>query len=103
MVFSTDTADSARGALLQRAEEWSAGLETDLLFFRLEWAAVDDARADELLRDPALAEYAHFLEALRRFRPHLLTEPEERILTEKSVSGQAAWGRLFSEIGRAHV
>jgi oligoendopeptidase F len=101
MMFSTDTADSARGALLQRAEEWSAALETDLLFLRLEWAAVDDARAEELLSDPALAEYEHFLRALRRFRPHLLSEPEERILTEKAVSGQAAWGRLFSELTSA--
>jgi oligoendopeptidase F len=98
MMFSTDTADPPRGALLQRAEEWSAGLETDLLFFRLEWAVVDDARAEELLGDPRLAEFAHFLRAVRRFRPHMLSEPEERILTEKAVSGQAAWGRLFSEL-----
>jgi oligoendopeptidase F len=98
LVFSTDTADPERGALLQRIEEWAAALETELLFFRLEWAAVDDARADELLADPVLAEYEHHLRALRRFRPHLLSEPEERILAEKSVSGVAAWSRLFAEL-----
>ena len=93
LLFATDTADPARGALLQRAQEWSAGLEKELLFAQLEWAAVPDERAEELFADPALERWSHFLRALRRFRPHLLSEPEETILTEKSVSGQAAWGR----------
>jgi oligoendopeptidase F len=98
LVFSTDTADPERGALLQRVEEWGAALETELLFFRLEWAGVDDEHAEALLGGEAFADYRHYLGALRRFRPHLLTEPEERILTEKSVSGVAAWSRLFDEL-----
>src|SRR5204862_7560060 len=47
--FSTDTADPTRGALLQKVQEESTALETALLFFELEWAGLDDARADELL------------------------------------------------------
>ena len=37
--FSTDTADPARGALLQRVQERATEIETKLLFFELEWAA----------------------------------------------------------------
>ena len=96
--FSTDTADPARGALLQRVEEATASLETEILFFRLEWNAVDDARAAELLAGEELQRYRHFLESERRYRPHLLSEPEERILTEKAVSGSTAWGRLYGEL-----
>ena len=96
--FSTDTADPARGALLQRISELEASLETELLFSRLEWNAVDDERAAELLADERLGEYSHFLEALRRYRPHLLSEPEERVLTEKAVSGPSAWKRLYGEL-----
>ena len=47
--FSTDTADPARGALLQRVQERATEIETQLLFFELEWAALDDERAEELL------------------------------------------------------
>ena len=47
--FSTDTADPARGALLQRMQERATEIETKLLFFELEWAAIDDARAEALL------------------------------------------------------
>src|SRR5207248_8040834 len=48
--FSTDTADPARGALLQRAQERATEIQTKLLFFDLEWAALDDARAEQLLK-----------------------------------------------------
>jgi oligoendopeptidase F len=95
--FSVDTQDPANGALLQRVQERGAQLETQLLFFELEWAALDDARAEELLQAEGLDTARHFLRAARRYRPHLLTEPEEKILTEKSVTGSSAWSRLFSE------
>src|SRR5207244_5605002 len=38
------------------------------------------------------------LAAARRDRPHLLTEPEELVMTEKAVTGRSAWSRLFSEL-----
>ncbi|MDQ3849261.1 MAG: M3 family oligoendopeptidase [Actinomycetota bacterium] len=95
--FSIDTADPALGALLQRVQEKSTQIETRLLFFELEWAALDDERAAELLRAEGLDTARHFLRAARRYRPHLLSEPEEKILAEKGVSGRGAWSRLFSE------
>jgi oligoendopeptidase F len=95
--FSVDTADPARGALMQYVQERATAIATTLLFFELEWAAVPDERADELLADERLAFAAHHLRAVRRYRPHLLTEPEEVVLTEKAVSGRNAWQRLFEE------
>ncbi len=47
---------------------------------------------------PALAFAAHHLRSARRYRPHLLSEPEEVVLTEKSVTGRSAWERLFDEL-----
>ncbi len=95
--FSIDTADPAIGALMQRMQEKSTAIETQLLFFELEWAALEDDRAEELMAADGLDTARHFLRSARRYRPHLLTEPEEKILAEKSVSGASAWGRLFSE------
>ncbi|MGH2942607.1 MAG: M3 family oligoendopeptidase, partial [Solirubrobacteraceae bacterium] len=95
--FSVDTADPEIGALMQRMQEKSTQVETMLLFFELEWAALDDERAEELLAADGLDTARHFLRSARRYRPHLLTEPEEKILSEKAMSGRAAWSRLFSE------
>ena len=96
--FATNMADPARGALVARLQEKAAALETQLLFFALEWAAVEDAAADALLESSALDHWRHFLHSLRKYRPHLLSEPEERILTEKTVSGSSAWARLYEEL-----
>jgi oligoendopeptidase F len=95
--FSVDTADPANGALLARVTERATSVETKLLFFELEWAALDDARVDELLAADGLETSRHHLRTIRRYRPHLLTEPEEKIMSEKAVSGSDAWTRLFSE------
>ncbi len=96
--FSTDTADPARGALLQRMQERSTEIETRLLFFDLEWAALDDERAEELLRSSELDFCRHHLRSMRRYRPHLLSESEEKVLAEKSIASTNAWGRLFGEL-----
>jgi oligoendopeptidase F len=99
--FSTDTADPANGALLQMVQERETAIETTLLFFELEWAALPQERAEELLADPGLDFCRHHLRNVRRYREHLLTEPEEKILSEKSLTGATAWARLFEELTSA--
>ena len=99
--FSTDTANPANGALLQLVQERETAIETTLLFFELEWAALSQERAEELLADPGLDFCRHHLRNVRRYREHLLTEPEEKILSEKSLTGASAWTRLFEELTSA--
>ncbi len=96
--FATDMADPTRGALVARVTEKGAVLDTQLLFFGLEIAGLDDDAAEALLEGPELDHWRHWLRSLRKFRPYLLTEPEEKILTEKTVSGVSAWGRLYEEL-----
>jgi oligoendopeptidase F len=99
--FSIDTAEPERGALMQRVQERATAIETKLLFFDLEWAALPDERAEELLAADGLDFCRHHLRMQRRYRPHLLSEPEERIMAEKAVTGNAAWARLFAELTSA--
>jgi oligoendopeptidase F len=95
--FSENTADPERGALMMKVQERSTTLATKLVFFELEWAAVDETKVEELLSDPRLDFCAHHLRSMHRYRNHMLSEPEEQLLTEKSVSGASAWVRLFDE------
>jgi oligoendopeptidase F len=95
--FAVDTRDPARGALVQKARELGAAIETQLLFFELEWNLLPDERADELLAGEGLDFCRHYLRTLRRYRPHQLTEPEERVATELDVTGSSAFRRLFTE------
>ena len=98
LAFSIDTTDPTTAALMQRVQERATAITTRLVFFELEWAALDDGTVDRLLEDPALDDCRHHLRSLRRYRDHLLTEPEEVITAEKAVTGSSAWARLFSEL-----
>ncbi|HKJ37045.1 MAG TPA: M3 family oligoendopeptidase [Solirubrobacterales bacterium] len=99
--FAADTADPEIGALLQSGSERATAIQTQLLFFELEWVAIDDDRAEELLATDGLEFCRHHLRLERRYRPHLLSAPEERIVSELSVTGAGAWSRLFDELTSA--
>jgi len=96
--FSVDTTNPEFGAQMANADEKSTEISNTLLFVELEWAAADDAHVEEVLTQPELDFCRHHLSAARRYRPHLLSEPEEKILADKAVTGSSAWGRLFSEL-----
>ncbi|MDQ3355389.1 MAG: oligoendopeptidase, partial [Actinomycetota bacterium] len=58
--FSTNTQDPPRGALVQRVQERGTEIQTALLFFDLEWAALPDERAEELLATEELDFCRHY-------------------------------------------
>jgi oligoendopeptidase F len=95
---AADSTDQARGALVQKVREQNTQIETALLFFDLEWSELEDDLAERLLADPVLEHYAQVLRSQRRYKPHQLSEPEEKISAEKSLTGASAWGRLFNEL-----
>jgi len=101
LAFSADMSDEKRGALMQKVQERATEIETTLLFFHLEWAKLSDEQVDNLLAFEGLNKARHYLRSARRYRDYLLTEPEEKILSEKSVTGEAAWERLFGELTSA--
>lgn len=96
--FSTDTADPANGALMMAMQEKATAIGTTLVWIELEWASLHDSIVETSLRDPALGRWKHHLRVLRAQRPHLLTESEEKILAEKTLTGSSAWSRLFDEL-----
>lgn len=97
LLYATDTNNPQYGALVQKITEFDAELEQKLLFFSLEWLDMEDASADQLLAEPGLQKYRHYLEAERRYKPYKLSEAEEQLLVEKAVTGRNAWTRFFSQ------
>jgi oligoendopeptidase F len=96
--FAADTGDPKRGAFLQSVQERSTEVRKHLMFFELEWIAVPDDKVSLLLGDETLSRYRHFLDQERKYKPHRLSEPEEKILDEKANTGSRAFRRLFDEV-----
>ncbi|MEZ0329846.1 MAG: M3 family oligoendopeptidase [Dissulfuribacterales bacterium] len=96
--FSTQVTNSEAGAFLQKIKEQTSFIVKELVFFDLEWANLSNDEAKKLLESPALGRYRHYLENIRRYRPHLLSHQEERLLLELSPVGVSAWVNLFEKV-----
>ena len=98
LVFAADTGNPKNGAFLQYIQEQATEIKKHLLFFELEWIALPDDKASNILEDRSLSHYKHFLEHQRRYKPHRLSEAEEKILEEKGNTSSRAFIRLFDEV-----
>lgn len=98
LLFAEDSADNRAKKLSQLASETGNRLTRELLFFDLELMELDDEKFAELVSDKKVENYRHFLEALRKFKPHTLKEREEQLLKLKDLTGCTAFTRLFDEL-----
>lgn len=85
------------GALLARTQEQRTEINKHLIFFDLEWVKLAQSTAKKLFAHKSLKKYRHWLEQKRVWKPYFLSEPEEKILDAKSMTGKSAFGRLFEE------
>src|SRR5450759_555704 len=98
LLHSQNTQEPAAGRVLARVREAAAERGSHGVFFSLELAQVTDEQAAKLYAHPDSSRYRHTIEEARKFRPHQLSEPEERVLTDFSPVGNSAWTRLFEEL-----
>jgi oligoendopeptidase F len=94
--FSEDTQNQAAQTLVGRLDQLMAEYTNRTLFFSLWWKALDDASAERLMS--AAGDYRYWLEEMRHFKPHTLSEPEEKIINIKDVSGLNAMNMLYDSI-----
>jgi oligoendopeptidase F len=97
LIWSTNTNKPEYGKLKQEASELSSEIHQKLVFFDVEWLAVDDDKAQKLIESDELKQYKHYLETSRRYKDHVLSEEEEQVLSAKNVTGRSAWNRYFDE------
>ncbi|MEN6524623.1 MAG: M3 family oligoendopeptidase [Anaerolineaceae bacterium] len=94
--FNEDTQSQAAQGLLQRIQQLVSELQNKTLFFDLWWKALDDENAKRLLE--VTGDYRYYFEALRNFKKYTLTEPEEKIINTKNVTGFNAMNLLYDSI-----
>ena len=88
LLFSGDTQNQDAMALMGRVQQFMAELQNRTLFFSLWWKDLDEVNARRLL--DVSGDYRYYLEAMRLFKPHTLSEAEEKIINLKNVTGVEA-------------
>ena len=101
LAFAADTQDQAAQTLQSRVQQFMADMGNRTLFFSLWWKEVDDANAKRLM--DASGDYRYYLEEMRHFKQHTLTEPEEKIVNIKDVTGSSALVNLYDSITNRYV
>ncbi len=101
LAFNADTQDQPAQALTARVDQFVAEMSNRILFFSLWWKDVPDEQANELMKDSG--DYRYWLESIRHFKPFTLSEPEEKILNLKNVTGFNALNTLYSSITNRYV
>ena len=94
--FAQDTQDQAAMNLMARVDQYMAELENRTLFFSLWWKDLPDPAAARLM--DASGDYRYWLEEMRHFKPHTLSEPEEKVVNLKNVTGSSALGNLYDQL-----
>src|SRR5437762_6806704 len=97
LMHAGNVADPEIARFFQTMHERITDISGELLFFTLEINRLEDRDLDAKSSAPALARYRPWLRDVRAQRPHQLSDDLEKLLLEKSVSGRAAWTRLFDE------
>lgn len=98
LLFAADTQSQKAQQLVHRTREAATETSNIIVFFSLDLIALDDDQVAVLLAVPEMAEYRHYLETLRRFKPHTLSEKEEQIINQKNLTGRSAFEQLYEEL-----
>lgn len=94
--FAADTQDQVAQTAQARVQQFLAEMENRTLFFSLWWKDLDDENAQRLM--DASGDYRYYLEEMRHFKPHTLSEPEEKVINLKNVTGASALTTLYDSI-----
>jgi len=95
--YAEDTVDPVRAKFYGDAQEKITAASTDLLFFQLELNRLDDQALEKAMAEAPLSYYRPWIEDLRKEKAFQLEDRIEQLFHEKSVTGHAAWNRLFDE------
>ena len=97
LLWTTDTERPEYGQFLQTVKEILSELHQKLVFFDVEWLALEDQTAQEWIEAVELEPWRHYLVTSRQYKKHILSEEAEQVLSAKSVTSASAWNRYFDE------
>ena len=96
LVFAADMTQPQAQALNDRVDKLSANIGKQLAFYTLELGALVKSKP-QLIDEPALSNYKHYLQRVYRRVEHQLSEVEEQLIIEKDQFGVDAWEELQSK------
>jgi len=96
LAFTADQSDPVANSLNHASSRAATEADQQTAFMAVELGRLL-ASHPSLIDEPCLRDYKHYLERYLRIAPHLLSEPEERLVSAKDRTGVTAWSKLQSK------
>jgi oligoendopeptidase F len=101
LFFSEDTQNQEAQTFQAKVQQFTAGLQNRTLFFSLWWKSLEEEETKRFYE--VSQDYEYWLKQIRNFKPYTLTEPEEKVINVKDVTGINAIRTLYSSITNRYV
>jgi oligoendopeptidase F len=99
--YTEDTQNQAAQNFQARVDQFGAEIQNRILFFNLWWKSLTDDSAERLMKEAGA--YGYWLEEMRNFKPYTLSEPEEKIINIKDVTGFNAVNTIYDTITNRYI
>ena len=96
--FATQVNNAEAGAFLQKVRETASEINRQTVFFELEWSKMPEEQAAAILSQEEVSHFRHYLETIRRYADHMLSQPEEALLIDIAPVGRSSWTNLFEKV-----
>ncbi|GAB4358179.1 MAG: M3 family oligoendopeptidase [Oricola sp.] len=98
LTYAGETANPVKAKFYGDMQQKLTDISSDLLFFALEMNRLEDEEIERAYgTDETLSRYRPWVDDLRKEKPYQLEDRVEQLFHEKSLTGRAAFNRLFDE------
>jgi oligoendopeptidase F len=101
LAYAADARNEAIGASLAKARELYSLVDAESSFLSVEISALSDEAVDAWWIDRDAFRLKRWVEETRKYRRHVLSEPEERLASRKDLTGRSAASQLFDDLSNS--
>ena len=99
--FTEDTQNQAAQSLVAKTQQMAADTSNQVMFFNLWWKSLDEKIAGKLMQESG--DFRYWLEEMRHFKPYTLSEPEEKVINIKDLTGSNALVMLYDSFTNRYI
>lgn len=92
--YSVHVTDPTYGAFLQNITSRITNIRSHVIFIETSFASLSEKTLRLYIAHTALSSYKHYLEKKLQERRHILSEEQEHLIQQKSLTGRSAFVRL---------
>lgn len=98
LAYAADARNQAISGAHAKVRELLSQCDAETSFLQVELAALTDDQVEGWWEDETANRLSRWVREVRKYRAHVLSEPEEKIASRKDLTGKSATSQLFDDL-----